>query len=196
MNFNNMDNTINLLVCLFIITYHESNFINLPHNIVNILRNPIVLLILLLTLIFIIKNKTLMFLLIILYFVVILKSDSSNLINETEQETDEQETDEQETDEDLHSDSFIEDIDQEDKDEEEQEQPQEQHPEKQQQKQQQKQQHHQEKKDNYTLLNNNDLIEQDNYEIVKDINQNKNIISNVTQTQLDTIQGNNYNHCK
>ena len=187
MNFNNMDNSINLLVCLFIITYHESNFINLPHNIVNILRNPIVLLILLLTLIFIIKNKTLMFLLIILYFVVILKSDSSNLINDTLQETDEQETDEQETDKDLHSDSFIEDIDQEDKDEEEQEQ---------QQEEQQKQPHEQEKKDNYTLLNNNDSIEHDNYEIVKNINQNKNIISNVTQTQLDTIQGNNYNHCK
>ena len=48
----------------------------------------------------------------------------------------------------------------------------------------------------YSLLNNNMSVEEDNYKKVKNINQNKNIISNVSQTQLDTIQGKNYNHCK
>ena len=50
--------------------------------------------------------------------------------------------------------------------------------------------------DMYSLLNNTVSVEEDNYKIVKNINQNKNIISNVSQTQLDTIQGKNYNHCK
>ena len=47
----------------------------------------------------------------------------------------------------------------------------------------------------YTLLNNEVKMEND-YEVVEDIKQNENIISNVTQTQLDKIQGDNFNHCK
>ena len=54
----------------------------------------------------------------------------------------------------------------------------------------------QNEKDIYTLLNNNISEELSNYEKVSNINQNKNIISNVSQTQLDTIQGEDYNHCK
>ena len=55
----------------------------------------------------------------------------------------------------------------------------------------------QNEKNIYTLLNNTNVSEElSNYEKVSDINQNKNIISNVSQTQLDTIQGEDYNHCK
>ena len=138
MNLNNMDNSINLLICLFIVMYHSTNMLNLPNNIVNILQNPIILIVLLISLSFLIENKTTVLLLIISYFVVILKSKT---IEDTDRNNE------------INEDG------------------------------------HEEEKHTVT-------VEEDNYKIVKNINQNKNIISNVSQTQLDTIQGKNYNHCK
>ena len=56
MNFNNSDNSGILLICLFIIVYHSFTFSNLPINIINILKNPMVLLVLLIILTFIIRK--------------------------------------------------------------------------------------------------------------------------------------------
>ena len=177
MNFNNMNNSLNLIICLFIIIYHY-NVIKLPSDLVNLLKNPLILLVLLLFLTFIVENKTLMFLLIILYFVIILKSESNSqeaLIDEN----DNTENTEVETNSD-----FIRDVDNEENETEECDR-----------------EENEEKKNinnnkMYELLNNNTSINHDNYEFVQNINQNNNIISNVTQTQLDKIQGDDYNHCK
>ena len=216
MNFNNTENFLNLLICLFIVIYHSFTFLNLPNNIIHILRNPIVILVLLLILSFVVKNKTLILLLIILYFVIIFKSETRANITKNEIETDsdldQDDNNEIETDSDIEQDDnmfddnneietdsdFVQDDNvsynnneietdsdfvQDDNvsyDNNENKQ----------------NENKQNVKDIYTLLNNNVSGELSNYEKVSDINQNKNIISNVSQTQLDTIQGEDYNHCK
>ena len=178
MNFNNTENFLNLLICLFIVIYHSFTFLNLPNNIIHILRNPIVILVLLLILSFVVKNKTLILLLIILYFVIIFKSETRANITKNEIETDsdldQDDNNEIETDSDFVQDDNVSYDNNENKQNE----------------------NKQNVKDIYTLLNNNVSGELSNYEKVSDINQNKNIISNVSQTQLDTIQGEDYNHCK
>ena len=197
MNFNNTENFLNLLICLFIVIYHSFTFLNLPNNIIHILRNPIVILVLLLILSFVVKNKTLILLLIILYFVIIFKSETRANITKNEIETDsdldQDDNNEIETDSDIEQDDNMFDDNNEietdsdfvqddnvsyDNNENKQNE------------------NKQNVKDIYTLLNNNVSGELSNYEKVSDINQNKNIISNVSQTQLDTIQGEDYNHCK
>ena len=192
MNFNNTENSLNLLICLFIVIYHSFTFLNLPNNIIHILRNPLVILVLLLILSFIVKNKTLILLLIILYFVIIFKSETSTNItnnkietdsdlvqdNEIETDSDLVQDDEIETDSDfVQDDIMLDDIVEYNNENKQNE-------------------NKQNEKDIYTLLNNNISEELSNYEKVSNINQNKNIISNVSQTQLDTIQGEDYNHCK
>jgi len=212
MNFNNTENFLNLLICLFIVIYHSFTFLNLPNNIIHILRNPIVILVLLLILSFVVKNKTLILLLIILYFVIIFKSETRANITKNEIETDsdldQDDNNEIETDSDIEQDDnmfddnneietdsdFVQDDNvsydnNENKQNENKQNENKQNENKQ-------NENKQNVKDIYTLLNNNVSGELSNYEKVSDINQNKNIISNVSQTQLDTIQGEDYNHCK
>lgn len=186
MNFNNTDNLVTLFLCLFIIIYHSFTFLNLPINIINILRNPLVLLILILILTFIVKNKIHILLSIILYFVVIVKSsENENVYVEKdlkEMENIEENKSIYEEDESIYEED--ESIDEEDKDENVSKN-----------EMNNTNQVKIEEENMYTLLNNDVKMEND-YEVVEDIKQNENIISNVTQTQLDKIQGDNFNHCK
>jgi len=209
MNFNNTENSLNLLICLFIVIYHSFTFLNLPNNIIHILRNPLVILVLLLILSFIVKNKTLILLLIILYFVIIFKSETSTNITNNKIETDSDlvQDNEIETDSDLVQDNEIEtdsDLVQDDEIETDSDFVQDdimlddivEYNNENKQNENKQNENKQNEKDIYTLLNNNISEELSNYEKVSNINQNKNIISNVSQTQLDTIQGEDYNHCK
>ena len=179
MNFNNTDNLVTLFLCLFIIIYHSFTFLNLPINIINILRNPLVLLILILILTFIVKNKIHILLSIILYFVVIVKSSENENVYV---EKDLKEMENIEENKSIYEED--ESIDEEDKDENVSKN-----------EMNNTNQVKIEEENMYTLLNNDVKMEND-YEVVEDIKQNENIISNVTQTQLDKIQGDNFNHCK
>ena len=195
MNFNNSDNLGILLLCLSIIVYHSFTFSNLPINIINILKNPMVLLVLLIILTTIIKNKTYILLLIIFYFVIIVKSSENvNIYIEEEQNEKNIEDESIETDisdendivendiveNDIVENGIVENDTNENNNNEVKND---------------KLENTLAEENMYTLLNNEVKMEND-YEVVEDIKQNENIISNVTQTQLDKIQGDNFNHCK
>tara|TARA_B100001564_G_scaffold213571_1_gene179635 strand:+ start:181 stop:750 length:570 start_codon:yes stop_codon:yes gene_type:complete len=189
MNFNNTDNLVTLFLCLFIVTYHSFTFLNLPINIINILRNPLVLLILLLISTFIVKNKIHILLSIILYFVVIVKSSENDHMY-IEKEMEDIKKNDIEEEESIYEED--ESIDEEDKDKNGIE---DENVSKNEMNNTNQVKNKIEEENIYTLLNN-DVKMVNDYEVVKDIKQNENIISNVTQTQLDKIQGDNFNHCK
>lgn len=180
MNFNNSDNLGILLLCLSIIVYHSFTFSNLPINIINILKNPMVLLILLIILITIIKNKTYILLLIIFYFVIIVKS-SENVNIYIGEEQNEKNIEDESIETDISDENDIVENDTNENDNNEVKN--------------NKLENTIAEENMYILLNNEVKMEND-YEVVEDIKQNENIISNVTQTQLDKIQGDNFNHCK
>merc|ERR1711903_131246 len=96
MNFNKTENQINLFLLIFIVIYQSFDLIKLPHNINNILIQPLVLVLLIMLLIFLIKNKTTLLLIIILYFVIILKSKNIESSEESNKESNEIESNEME----------------------------------------------------------------------------------------------------
>ena len=186
MNFNKIENQINLFLLIFIVIYQSFDLIKLPHNINNILIQPLVLVLLIMLLIFLIKNKTTLLLIIILYFVIILKSKN---IESSEIESTEIESNEESNEMESNEMEFEEEFDKMEKKEAD---------EFNKIKKKTAGKNNNIKKENniYDLLNNEEQINQNIFEEVEDISQNENIISNVSKTQLDKAQGDDYNYCK
>lgn len=187
MNLNNTSDQINLFICLIIILFQES-FIKLPHNITKIIMQPFILLTLLLLLTFVLNNNTTMILLVILYFVIVQKSSDNDTINSKMDYYDLESGDTLESDDNLESDDTLEsdinkletnnklevnnklEINNETNNEEK-------------------------SKETFNLLDTGNK-QQEIYQSIEGISQNQNIISNVSKTQLDKIQGEEVNYCK